>query len=134
MIDCVVVRALKNRGWLMEVLRKDWQDVFAGFGQAYVSLNYPGVDRAWHYYKRQNDLFICLACMIKGRARARPDHHHHLRLEHCALPLYDARDASSTKGKVVAFFIGEDNPLAISIPPGAYHGYKTVGQKPPRCS
>jgi dTDP-4-dehydrorhamnose 3,5-epimerase len=46
------------------------------------------------------------------------------------VPLYDARDGSPTKGKVEEFFIGDDNPIAILIPPGVYHGYKTVGMKP----
>ncbi len=114
MIEGVAVRALKKnadeRGWLMEVLRQDWGDVFLGFAQAYVSLNYPGVIRAWHYHKRQTDVFVCLAGMIK-------------------VPLYDARASSPTRGKVVEYFIGEDNPLAIRIPPGVYHGYKTIGSK-----
>lgn len=115
MIEGVVVRQLRRnvdeRGWLMEVLRKDWPDVFTGFAQAYVSLNYPGVIRAWHYHKKQNDVFVCLAGMIK-------------------VPLYDARDGSPTKGKVDEHLIGDDNPAAILIPPGVYHGYKTVGTKP----
>ena len=115
MIDGVVVRQLRRnadeRGWLMEVLRKDWADVFPGFGQAYVSLNYPGVIRAWHFHKKQTDVFVCLAGMIK-------------------VPLYDGRDGSATKGRIDEYFIGDDNPLAILIPPGIYHGYKTIGTRP----
>lgn len=115
MIAGVVVRQLRRnadeRGWLMEVLRKDWSDVFPGFAQAYVSLNHPGVIRAWHYHKQQVDVFVCLAGMIK-------------------VPLYDARDGSATKGHIDEYFLGDDNPLAIVIPPGVYHGYKTIGTKP----
>src|SRR2546426_9719964 len=95
----------------MEVMRADWQDVYTRFGQAYVSLNYPGVIRAWHYHKKQRDVFICLTGMIK-------------------VPVYDAREGSSTKGRIEEFFIGDDNQLAILIPPGVYHGYKTIGDKP----
>jgi dTDP-4-dehydrorhamnose 3,5-epimerase len=40
MIEGVVVRQLKplvdERGWLMEILRKDW-DVFEKFGQVYAA-------------------------------------------------------------------------------------------------
>jgi dTDP-4-dehydrorhamnose 3,5-epimerase len=115
LIDGVRVRPLKRnadeRGYLMEVLRRDWEDVFSGFAQAYVSLNYPGVIRAWHYHKRQTDVFVCLSGMIK-------------------VPLYDGRENSQTTGEVNEFFIGDDNPAAILIPPGVYHGYKTVGTSP----
>lgn len=114
MIEGVVVRPLKRnvdeRGWLMEVMRTDWPDIFTRFAQAYVSLNHPGVIRAWHYHKKQYDVFVCLAGMIK-------------------VPLYDARDGSPTKGRLDEHFMGDDNPVAILIPPGVYHGYKTIGTR-----
>lgn len=111
MIEGVVVRELKknvdDRGYLMEVLRSDWSDLFKRFGQAYVSLNYPGVIRAWHYHKRQWDVLVCLSGAIK-------------------VPLYDAREDSRTKGAIDEHVIGDDRPAAILIPPGVYHGYQTV--------
>src|SRR5262245_21606503 len=48
-----------ERGYLMEILRED-DDLFEHFGQVYVSLNYPGVIRAWHYHLKQTDYFVCL--------------------------------------------------------------------------
>lgn len=115
MIDGVAVRVLKKnadeRGYLMEVLRSDWKDIFPGFGQAYVSLNYPGIIRAWHYHRKQYDVFVCIAGMIK-------------------VPLYDARESSPTKGQIEVHVIGEHNPLAVLIPPGVYHGYQTIGTQP----
>ncbi|MBI4346365.1 MAG: dTDP-4-dehydrorhamnose 3,5-epimerase family protein [Elusimicrobia bacterium] len=115
MIDGVRTRELKknvdDRGYLMEVLRKDWSDVFRQFGQAYVSLNYPGVIRAWHWHERQWDLFVCLWGMIK-------------------VPLYDGRVSSPTRGEIAEFVIGDHRPLAILIPPGVYHGYQTLGTVP----
>lgn len=114
-IDDVVVRELKrnvdDRGYLMEVLRKDWGDVFRQFGQAYVSLNYPGVIRAWHFHKKQWDVFVCLSGMIKA-------------------PLYDARDGSKTKGAIEEHLMGDQRPIALLIPPGVYHGYQTIGAQP----
>lgn len=114
MIEGVTVRELKknvdDRGYLMEVLRNDWPDVFKGFGQAYVSLNYPGVIRAWHYHKKQWDIFVCLAGMIKA-------------------PLFDGRDVSPTRGRVDELVMGDDRPLALLIPPGVYHGYQTIGTR-----
>lgn len=115
MIEGVRTRELKknvdDRGYLMEILRQDWADVFRQFGQAYVSLNYPGVIRAWHYHERQWDVFVCVSGMIK-------------------VPLYDARPGSPTLGQVDEFVIGEHLPLAILIPPGVYHGYQTIGAEP----
>lgn len=115
MIDGVAVRELRknvdDRGYLMEVLRSDWEDVFRRFGQAYVSLNYPGVIRAWHYHKRQWDVFVCVAGMIKAS-------------------LFDVREGSETRGNVQEVIMGDDRPLALLIPPGVYHGYQTLGTKP----
>jgi len=114
LIDGVIVRPLKKnadeRGFLMEILRSDWQG-FEKFGQSYVSLNYPGVIRAWHYHKKQTDYFVCVSGMIK-------------------VPLYDAREGSNTYRQINEFLMGDDNPLMVKIPPGVYHGYKTVGVKP----
>ncbi len=115
MIEGVVVRELRKnadeRGFLMEVLRSDWPELFSKFGQAYVSLNYPGVIHGWHCHRRQDDVFVCVAGMIK-------------------VPLYDGRDGSGTKGEINEFIIGDDRPAAIRIPPGVFHGYKTLGVVP----
>lgn len=115
MIDGVRVRELRknvdDRGYLMEVLRSDWGDVFQKFGQAYVSFNHPGVIRGWHYHSIQYDLFVCVAGMIK-------------------VPLYDARVGSVTHRRIDEYVVGVDRPLAILIPPGVYHGYVTLGVEP----
>lgn len=114
MIDGVrirpVTRHVDERGSLTELLRSDWPE-FRGFGQATVTVNYPGVIRAWHWHTRQTDLFVVVAGVVK-------------------LPLYDARQGSPTYGEVNEFFLGEDNFVALVVPPGVYHGYKTVGTKP----
>ncbi len=54
-----------ERGWLMEILRADDSDLFAKFGQVYVSATYPGVVKAWHYHKVQTDNFACVSGMVK---------------------------------------------------------------------
>jgi len=114
MIDGVVVKQLKvnvdERGALMEMLRCD-DEIFERFGQSYVSLNYPGVVRAWHYHKRQTDFFVVVKGMVK-------------------VVLYDSREGSPTKGEVNEFFMGERNPILLRIPVGVLHGYKTIGVEP----
>jgi dTDP-4-dehydrorhamnose 3,5-epimerase len=94
----------------MEILREE-DEIFENFGQVYVSLNFPGVIRAWHYHLKQTDYFVCLKGMIK-------------------VPLYDAREDSPTRGEINEFFLGEHNRILLRIPVGVYHGYKTIGTEP----
>jgi dTDP-4-dehydrorhamnose 3,5-epimerase len=41
--------------------------------------------------------------------------------------LYDAREDSLTCKNLMEVFIGEKNPVLISVPPGVYHGFKAIG-------
>jgi dTDP-4-dehydrorhamnose 3,5-epimerase len=111
-IDGVKLRKLRvlpdERGRLMEILRSDDPD-FRKFGQVYVTTNYPGVVKAWHYHKIQTDNIACVKGMIK-------------------IVLYDARENSATFGVVNEFFIGEHNPVLLIVPPGIYHGWKCVSE------
>lgn len=114
MIEGVEIKQLKvnvdERGSLTEILRAD-DSIFEKFAQVYVSLNYPGVIRAWHYHKKQNDFFAVVKGMVK-------------------VALYDAREDSPTKGEVNEFFLGERNSILLRIPIGVMHGYKTIGVEP----
>ncbi len=105
-----LVKHADERGFLMELLRCD-DEIFTQFGQAYVSLNYPGVIRAWHYHKYQDDYFVVVKGMIK-------------------VPLYDMREDSPTYGELNEFFLGDHNPILLKIPAGVLHGYKTIGTEP----
>jgi dTDP-4-dehydrorhamnose 3,5-epimerase len=113
MIEGVVVRQLKplvdERGWLMEILRKDW-DVFEKFGQLYVITAYPNVVKAWHMHKKQTDHLVCLTGMVK-------------------LVLYDDRKGSNTKGEINEFVMGEQNHVLVKVPPEVWHGFKVISQK-----
>ena len=114
MIHGIEIKELKRnadeRGYLMEMLRED-DAIFDKFGQCYIALNYPGVVRAWHYHKLQNDLWVCVKGMIKTG-------------------LYDARPNSPTNGEVNTIYLGENNNILLKIPVGVYHGYKTIGVEP----
>jgi dTDP-4-dehydrorhamnose 3,5-epimerase len=113
MISGVKVRKLRlvpdDRGWLMELLRTDWEE-FEQFGQAYVTTCYPGVVKAWHYHKGQTDHFTC----VHGVAK---------------LALYDAREDSPTRGKVNEFYMGPINPILVKIPRKVYHGFTAAGNE-----
>jgi dTDP-4-dehydrorhamnose 3,5-epimerase len=41
--------------------------------------------------------------------------------------LYDAREDSPTYRAINEFFVGEKNPVLISVPPRVYHGFKAIG-------
>lgn len=114
MIEGVRIKELKvnadERGSLMEILRTD-DPIFEKFAQVYVSLNYPGVVRAWHYHQRQNDYFVVVKGMVK-------------------VVLYDRREGSPTQGALQEFFLGERHNILLRIPAGVLHGYKTIGVEP----
>lgn len=113
MIEGVVTKQLAQypdeRGWLIEIMRNDWEH-FQKFGQVYVTAAYPHVVKAWHMHKKQTDNIACVKGMMK-------------------LVLYDSRDKSKTKGEVNEFIIGERNLLLVKIPPGIWHGFKTIGEE-----
>jgi dTDP-4-dehydrorhamnose 3,5-epimerase len=114
MIEGVVVKKLRvipdERGFLMEMLRSD-EEIFEKFGQVYLSVCYPGIVKAWHYHKVQTDFFT----VVKGMGK---------------VVLYDSRKDSPTSGEVNEFFMGEQNPILLKIPPYVYHGVKAVGGQP----
>ena len=113
MIAGVKVKTLKvipdERGRLMEILRND-DGLFTKFGQAYLTVAYPGVIKGWHYHKVQFDNFACLGGMIQ-------------------LVLYDARQDSQTFREVNEFSMGIHNPILVQIPPYVYHGFKAIGSQ-----
>ena len=114
MIKGVYVKKLKKildeRGFLMEMLRDD-DPFFEKFGQVYMTVCNPGYVKAWHYHKKQSDNFV----VIKGKGR---------------IGLYDIREKSPTKGEVMEFVVGDDNPKLIFIPLGVAHGFEAVGSEP----
>ena len=105
-----LVRHADERGFLMEMVRSD-DEIFSKFGQCYVSMNYPGVIRAWHYHKKQDDYFV----VVKGM---------------CKVGLYDTREDSPTHGEVSTYYLGDNNNIVLHIPIGVAHGYRTVGTEP----
>ncbi len=112
MIEGTVIRPLRRhpdeRGYLVEILRSDWSDVFEAFAMSYVSRTYPGVVRAWHRHPRtrQRDTFA----VLEGRAK---------------VVVYDP-----DTGEVDEHFIGDDNPVLLSFDGSKWHGFKAIGDRP----
>lgn len=112
MIEGVEVKELKvncdERGHLMEILRYD-DKIFAKFGQVYITTAKPGIIKAWHYHKLQDDYFCC----VFGKIR---------------LALYDARKNSKTHGEIMEWTLSLENSKLVKIPVFVYHGFKCVSE------
>ena len=105
-----LVKHVDDRGFFMEVLRDD-DELLRKFGQFSMSLTYPGVIKAFHYHKLQDDLWFFPA----GNAQ---------------VVLYDMRADSPTQGETNVFYMGEHNPSLLYIPIGVAHGYRVLGNTP----
>jgi len=105
-----LVKHVDERGFFMEILRDDDQ-MLKKFGQFSMSWTYPGVIKAFHYHKLQDDLWF----FPVGNAQ---------------VVLHDLREDSPTKGETNVFYMGEHNPILLYIPIGVAHGYRVLGQTP----
>lgn len=115
MIEGVRVKQLTkycdDRGYFAELVRDDEPELLKRFGQASISMSYPGVIKAFHYHDYQDDLW----CFPSGNAQ---------------VVLYDLRETSPSYGKTDVFYMGEENSILLLIPKGVAHGYRVLGQKP----
>lgn len=113
-IDGVIIKQLvrncDERGYLLEVVRDD-DGLMERFGQTTYTLTFPGVIKAFHWHKRQHDLWF----MAQGEAM---------------VALYDLREDSPTYRHTQVIFAGEHKPLLILVPPRVAHGYQVLGDKP----
>jgi len=99
-----------DRGYFAEVIRDD-DHLLKRFGQASISMSYPGVIKAFHYHKYQDDVWF----FPSGNAQ---------------VVLYDLRPNSRTYQETNVFYMGEDNPIVLFIPNHVAHGYRVLGDKP----
>lgn len=113
LIDGVAAKPLRmildERGWLMEIMRTDWE-ISDPLAQVYVTTAHPQVVKAWHLHHKQTDHMACIRGTVK-------------------LVLYDSRADSTTKGKINEFVMGERNPMVVRVPPYVWHGFKNVGEE-----
>jgi dTDP-4-dehydrorhamnose 3,5-epimerase len=114
MIDGVMIRELvthaDEHGYLFEMLRADWPE-FQKFGQAYVSVTYPGIVKGWHFHKLQADHFIVASGMAK-------------------IALYDDRAGSPTRHELMEVVMGERRQRLLVIPPLVLHGVVALNNEP----
>ena len=90
-----------SRGWSLNGI----YDMFDGEEfQINYSVLYPGVVKAWHRHKHQDDYF----CILKGMAQ---------------VGIYNEEGPHK-------FFIGEHNPALVHVKAGEWHGLTCVGNEP----
>ena len=95
-----------SRGWSLN----DVYSMCRGPGiledfQVNYSILYPGIIKAWHRHKHQDDYF----CILKGMAQ---------------VGVYTDEEGPEK------FFIGEHNPAVVHIRAGEWHGLTCVGNEP----
>ena len=115
LIDGVHAREGRNivtvRGTTTELYRDDWDDGAGAVGQAiHVSMNGHALS-AWHCHERQVDRIF----VTRGTVR---------------LVLYDAREASPTRGRVNVFVLSPMRPTLVTVPPGVWHGLQNLDAGP----
>ena len=117
MIEGVKIIKLKknidDRGWLAEIFRQD--EIKFSPVMAYISITKSGVIRGPHEHRHQSDLFI-----FAGPGDFQ-------------LHLWDKREGSKSQGEYQKISAGENNQLAIIVPPGIVHGYKCVSVQEAWC-
>jgi len=113
MIEGVRVNPLRiiqdERGRIMHMLKRD-DSHFEEFGEIYFSMVYPGVVKGWHLHRR-----ITLNYAVP--------------IGNVKLVLYDDRQGSETRGRLMELFIGEFNYVLVTISPGIWNGFKGIGEK-----
>ncbi|MEK7516886.1 MAG: dTDP-4-dehydrorhamnose 3,5-epimerase family protein [Patescibacteria group bacterium] len=111
MIEGVKIKQMKlwcdDRGFFTEVLKLD-EETFHEIKQTSYSETYPGVIKAFHWHKKQWDVWF----VVRGMAQ---------------VVLHDIRKESPTYKETNVHCVGEHNRLVIAIPPGVAHGYRVLG-------
>lgn len=112
-IKGVILKQVKkycdDRGFLAEVIKKG-ESTFVDVQQTTVTETFPGTIKAFHYHKKQTDVWF----VARGMAQ---------------VVLFDLREKSETYKETNVFYLGENNPLLILIPPMVAHGYRVLGNK-----
>ncbi len=110
MISVVKIKKLDvkkdERGWFAEIVRfEDLDDRNKPFGQMYVTTAKPGQTKGKHYHTRKTEWF----CVFHGKG---------------LLKLVDLES-----GERQDIEMGEDNMVAVQIPPGTWHAIENTGDR-----
>ncbi len=95
-----------ERGFVAEIVRiEDFENKSKQFGQIYVTTAKPGYTKGKHYHERKTEWF----CVVKGKG---------------TLTLIDKKTKKRQYIKM-----GEDNMVAVQIPPMVWHAISNSGKE-----
>jgi dTDP-4-dehydrorhamnose 3,5-epimerase len=98
----------RDHGMITEIYRPDWDPSGQPVVQIYQSRLFAGALGAWSCHMRTTDrLFVSQG--------------------HVKIVLYDARDDSNTKGRLMELHAGDARPCLVVVPPGIWHGMQCLG-------
>jgi dTDP-4-dehydrorhamnose 3,5-epimerase len=111
-IDGVTVREVlhvpRDHGVITEMFRPEWDPSGLPVVQIYQSRLFAGALGAWSCHQRSTDrLFVS-----EG---------------HVKIVLYDDRNGSSTRGRLMELHAGDARPCLVVVPPGIWHGLQSLG-------
>ena len=111
-IDGVSVREVlhvpRDHGVITETYRPEWDPSGMPIVHVYQSRLYPGAIGAWSCHAKTVDrLFV-----NQG---------------HLKLVLYDGRDESPTRGRIMELHAGDARPTFVVLPIGVWHGLQNLG-------
>ncbi len=108
-IKCLETHA-DDRGFFREIIRDD-EKLLSHFGQASITMTYPGVIKAFHWHEKQDDVWY----VAGGSAQ---------------IVLFDRRPDSPSHGQTDVVYAGQASQLVVLIPRGVAHGYRVLGTEP----
>lgn len=103
-----------DRGTLAELVRTDdpyFGTDFAALAQTTFTMSYPGVIKAFHWHRRQDDAWFAVTGMLQA-------------------VLHDLRPDSPTYGVTEQVCMGDQRRVLLIIPRGVAHGYRVLGSEP----
>lgn len=111
MLDGIIIKPIQKfadeRGFFVELMREDMEEIHPDVVQANMSVTYPGTVRAWHRHERgQVDCFVCLRGAIK-------------------IGVFDEEtgelDETISTGETIR---------VVRVPGHYWHGFKAIGSEP----
>ena len=99
-----------NRGFLGEIWKNSQLANFKP-RQINFTLAHPGIVKAFHFHKQQQDFWFCVSGNIEA-------------------VLFDRRKNSKTFGETQTVILGEHNFAGLLIPCEVAHGYRVLGNQP----
>src|SRR4029079_18279802 len=98
----------RDHGVITEVFRPAWDPGGVPVAQVYQSRLFPGAIGAWSCHARTTDRLFVNQGQLK-------------------IVLYDGRDESRSRGRLMELHAGDARPALLIIPPGIWHGVQNVG-------